>query len=70
MLSDINATKENLELKEEKIMSHLYANLKNTNQEQKEVFQIIFIDVMTTEKFLQSEIKELIEKLKRSNVQN
>ena len=61
LLSDIDDFREGLEFKQEKILDLVYANLKRTNQEQKEVLKILIADMIYTERELQQRIEELVE---------
>ncbi|MEO0777124.1 MAG: hypothetical protein AAFW73_23425 [Bacteroidota bacterium] len=61
ILSDIDDFREGLEFKQEKILDLVYANLKRTNQEQKEVLKILIADMIYTERELQQSIEKLVE---------
>ncbi len=62
-LSEIDESKINLEMKREKLLDFTIANLKNTDQEQKEVFMLLSAEIISTEKYLQSEIEEFLNPL-------
>lgn len=62
VLSDIDEGKENLNLKNEKILDFLYKNLKETGQAKKEVFNIFIQDIIWTEENLQSQIEAFLKK--------
>jgi hypothetical protein len=61
-LSEIEESKKNLELKQQKILDFAIKNLKQTNQEEKEVFMLLNQEIISTEKYLQFEIKEFLKK--------
>ena len=59
-LSDIDDSKEFLRLKREKLLDFMIANLKSKDQDKKEVFMLLNIEIIKTEKFLLSEIEAFI----------
>lgn len=61
-LIELDESKESLELKFEKVLDFILNNLKETSPDKKEIFMIMISEIMSTEKYLQLEIEELIEK--------
>lgn len=59
-LSEIDASKEDLEFKTNKLIDFLIENLKTTDQEKKEVFMLLSREVLTTTKYTQLEIEEFL----------
>lgn len=61
-LSEIDESKERIELKTEKLVDFLIDNLKSTNREKKEVFMLLSQDILSTTKHSQLEIEEFLKK--------
>ncbi|MFK7978759.1 MAG: hypothetical protein AB8G86_02150 [Saprospiraceae bacterium] len=61
-LSDIDEGKESLELKLEKVLDFVYENVRETNREKKEVFQLLIQEIIWTEESLQSNIDDFLKK--------
>jgi len=61
-LSEIEESKKNLELKHQKILDFVIENIKKTNREEKEIFMLLNQEIISTEKYLQLEIKEFLKK--------
>jgi len=59
-LSEIDESKESLDLKQEKLLDFMIDNLKNTSQEKKEVFMLLYQEIIATEKYLLLEIEEFL----------
>jgi len=59
-LSEIDASKEDLEFKTNKLIDFLIQNLKTTDQEKKEVFMLLSQEVLSTTKYAQLEIEEFL----------
>ncbi|MEM6720525.1 MAG: hypothetical protein AAF611_14455 [Bacteroidota bacterium] len=63
-LSEIDQSKKSIELKLEKKLDFLYEHIKSTDPEKKEVFMLLVLELMSTERFLLLEIKEFLKNLK------
>lgn len=61
-LSEIDESKILLELKRDKLLDFTIANLKNTNQDKKEIFMLLSAEIISSEKNLHSEIEEFLKK--------
>ena len=61
-LSEIDQSKEDLELKTEKLVDYLILHLKSTEREHKEVFMLLSQEILSTTKIAQSEIEEFLNK--------
>ena len=59
-LSEIEESKKYLEFKQQKILDFVIENAKETNQEKKEIFMLLSEDIISSEKYLQFEIKEFL----------
>jgi len=60
-LSELDDSKSNLQYKLKKIMDFLYENIKNTSEEKKEVLMLMIIEIVGSEKYLNTEIEQLIQ---------
>ncbi len=61
-LSEIEISKRNLEQKKEKIIDFTVQNIKTTDPEKKEIFMLLNQELISTEKYLQYEISEFLNK--------
>ena len=61
-LSEINESKESLELKREKQLDFMINNLKASDQEKKEIFMLLNQEILSTEKYLLLEFEEFLKK--------
>ncbi len=61
-LSEIDESKKGLEIKQQKILDYTVENLKKTTREKKEIFMLLNQELISTEKYLQFEIKEFLKK--------
>ncbi len=61
-LADIEERKENLNQRIEKQMDFIFQNFEKTDKGKKEVLKMIILDVVNTEKRLQSRIEEILKK--------
>jgi len=61
-LSEIEDSKKNLELKQQKILDFIIENIKTTNLEEKEVFMLLIQEIISTEEYLRFEIEEFLKK--------
>jgi len=61
-LSEIDQSKEGIELKTDKLIDFLVNNLKSTSQEKKEIFMLLSQEILSTVKYSLSEIEEFLEK--------
>ena len=61
-LSEIDESKMFLEIKREKLLHFMIDNLKNTSPDKKEVLMLLIAEIVSSEKFLQSEIEEFLKK--------
>ncbi|MEM6685553.1 MAG: hypothetical protein AAF617_07120 [Bacteroidota bacterium] len=62
-LAEIDESKKGIELKLEKMLDFLFENVKSTDAEKKEVFMILIIELISTERFLLLEIEEYLKKV-------
>ncbi|MEM9823047.1 MAG: hypothetical protein AAF985_18355 [Bacteroidota bacterium] len=63
-LSEIDASKKNLELKQEKLMDFMINNIKSTSQEKKEVLMLLMQEIISTEKYLYRELDAFLQQSK------
>jgi len=61
-LTSLDDAKNNQDYKQKKIMDFIFDNIKNTSPDKKEVLMMMVSEMVSSGKFLQSEIEELIEK--------
>ena len=58
-LGNIEEQKELLKKKFENLMNFIYANLKETGIDEKEAFKLMMLDIISTERSIQEEIKDI-----------
>jgi len=61
-LSEIDQSKESIELKTQKLIDFVFENLKTTNQEKKEILILLSQEILSTVKYTQLEIEEFLKK--------
>jgi len=59
-LSEIDDTNENLKYKKQKLIDFVVDNLKNTDSEKKEIFMLLNQEILSSGKYLQSEIEKFL----------
>lgn len=61
-LANFQEGKENLDMRIEKQMDFIFQNFENTDNKKKEILRMMLIDIVNAEKYLCSEIEEILKK--------